>query len=468
MEYSKEQYQKFKKLESEGKTTKEISRLIGVHYETLRCWMRGNKPRCLSEKARTATLKNLKLAMKSNKKRYHKKITIPSLSKSEDFSYLLGVFFGDGSTNNGRFALKAKDRSFVLRTADCIGRLFKEPVDIKTTEQDGKTYYYIYFCSKKMTDYLETKTQDKTIIPRPVFSAPEAIKVAFLAGFFDSECSVSLHYNVPVIRLTQKNKKILLQVKKILESLGIESTLISVKNRKKGVTYFELAITSSSASMFYSKVELFEKKQHLLRSAIKSQQNLNKYGKKISRLALLNNARTGKNVTIWHYANLFGCEIGENTTIGSFCEIGKEVRVGKNCKIEAYSFIPTGVTIENNVLIGPNVVFTNDIFPRAITTSGELKYNQEWTIEKTVVKEGASVGANTTIVPGITIGQYSMVGAGSVVTKDVEPHALVYGNPARARGYVCKCGKKLGQKKPETPLCESCAKWALHKTNCTS
>jgi UDP-2-acetamido-3-amino-2,3-dideoxy-glucuronate N-acetyltransferase len=132
--------------------------------------------------------------------------------------------------------------------------------------------------------------------------------------------------------------------------------------------------------------------------------------------------RIGRGTKVWHFVNLYGCQIGENCVISSFCEIGKEVRIGDNCKIECRVFIPTGVQIEDEVFIGPSVTFTNDKYPKA---------KAEWNIARTLVKKGAAIGANSTIICGVTIGEGAMVGAGSVVTKDVAPYTLVVGNPAK-------------------------------------
>ena len=131
----------------------------------------------------------------------------------------------------------------------------------------------------------------------------------------------------------------------------------------------------------------------------------------------------GRNVHIYsaHLVNLYGCKIGDGCNIGSFVEIGRGVIIGNNCKIQAFAFIPPGVIIEDEVFIGPHVCFTNDKNPRAIG---------EWKLDKTLVKRGVSIGANCTILPGITIGENAVIGAGSVVTKDVPAGALVYGNPA--------------------------------------
>lgn len=148
--------------------------------------------------------------------------------------------------------------------------------------------------------------------------------------------------------------------------------------------------------------------------------------------------KLGKNVKIYHpdLVNLYGCQIGDNTKIGSFVEIKKSARIGKNCKIEPFAFIPEGVVLEDEVFIGPHACFINDKLPRATTTKGKLKIESDWKVAKTLVKKRASVGANATIMCGITIGKNSMIGAGSVVTKDVPPDAIVVGNPAKIIGKI--------------------------------
>jgi len=146
--------------------------------------------------------------------------------------------------------------------------------------------------------------------------------------------------------------------------------------------------------------------------------------------------KLGKNVSIWNFVNLYGCEIGDNTKIGSFVEIRRDVKIGKNCKIEAFVFIPEGVTIEDEVFIGPHVCFTNDKYPRATTSDGKLKTSNDWEKSEIIIKKGVSIGAYTTILPGVTIGEYAMIGAGSVVTKDIPPHKLALGIPAKILGDV--------------------------------
>ncbi len=141
--------------------------------------------------------------------------------------------------------------------------------------------------------------------------------------------------------------------------------------------------------------------------------------------------KLGKDVKISKFVNLYGCEIGDETKIGAFVEIQKNSSVGRRCKISSHTFVCEGVTIEDNVFIGHGVTFVNDTFPRATTPEGDLKTEQDWHVEKTVVKRGASIGSGSTILSEIVIGENAIVGAGSVVTRDVPPDTIVAGNPAK-------------------------------------
>lgn len=141
--------------------------------------------------------------------------------------------------------------------------------------------------------------------------------------------------------------------------------------------------------------------------------------------------RLGDGVKIFAFANLYGCEIGDESKIGAFVEIQKGAIIGKRVKISSHSFICEGVTIEDDVFIGHSVIFINDRYPRATTLSGKLQTSQDWQCIPTCVKQGASIGSNATILCGVTIGEQAMVGAGSVVTKDVPAGSVVVGNPAK-------------------------------------
>jgi len=142
--------------------------------------------------------------------------------------------------------------------------------------------------------------------------------------------------------------------------------------------------------------------------------------------------KLGRDVTIYNFVNLYGCEIGDGSRIGSFVEIQKGSRVGRNCKISSHTFICEGVTIEDEVFVGHNVTFINDKYPRATSVNGSLQTEADWKVVPTVVKRGASVGSGATVLCGVTIGEQAIVGAGAVVTADVSPGATVAGNPARA------------------------------------
>ena len=141
--------------------------------------------------------------------------------------------------------------------------------------------------------------------------------------------------------------------------------------------------------------------------------------------------KLGKEVEIYDFVNLYGCEIGDSTKIGTFVEIQKGSKIGKNCKISSHTFICEGVTIEDHVFVGHNVTFINDAFPRATGEHGNLKTEEDWVCVPTLVKQGASIGSSATLLCGIIVGENAVVGAGSVVTKDVPANAVVAGNPAR-------------------------------------
>jgi len=146
--------------------------------------------------------------------------------------------------------------------------------------------------------------------------------------------------------------------------------------------------------------------------------------------------KLGQGVKLSKFINLYGCEIGENTKIGAFVEIQKNATVGKNCKISSHTFICEGVTIEDDAFIGHNVAFINDTYPRATASEGQLQTEKDWKVERTLVKKGASIGSGSTILANVVIGEKAIVGAGSVVTKDVPANAIVAGNPARILRYI--------------------------------
>jgi len=142
--------------------------------------------------------------------------------------------------------------------------------------------------------------------------------------------------------------------------------------------------------------------------------------------------KLGSGVRLSKFINLYGCEVGDDTKIGAFVEIQKNARVGRRCKISSHTFICEGVTIEDNVFVGHGVTFINDSFPRATASDGNLQTESDWTVETTVVKQGASIGSGSTILSKVTIGENAIVGAGSVVTRDVPANMIVAGNPAKA------------------------------------
>ena len=154
-----------------------------------------------------------------------------------------------------------------------------------------------------------------------------------------------------------------------------------------------------------------------------------KFNEKLKRIAP--DVRLGEGVKISDFVNLYGCEIGDQTKIGPFVEIQKGAKIGKKCKIQSHTFICEGVTIEDNVLVGHSVTFINDSYPRSTTPDGNLQTSDDWQVEPTLVKKGASIGSGSTLLSKVTIGENAIVGAGSVVTKNVPANTIVAGNPAR-------------------------------------
>jgi acetyltransferase-like isoleucine patch superfamily enzyme len=148
-------------------------------------------------------------------------------------------------------------------------------------------------------------------------------------------------------------------------------------------------------------------------------------------LSIKDDVKLGKDVKLSTFINLYGCEIGDETKIGAFVEIQKNATIGRRCKISSHTFICEGVTIEDNVFIGHGVMFVNDMYPRATAPGGTLQTEQDWKVEKTLVKKGASIGTGVTVLANVTIGEDAIVGAGAVVTRDVPPRTIVAGNPAR-------------------------------------
>jgi acetyltransferase-like isoleucine patch superfamily enzyme len=145
--------------------------------------------------------------------------------------------------------------------------------------------------------------------------------------------------------------------------------------------------------------------------------------------------KLGKDVRLSKFINLYGCEIGDETKVGAFVEVQKNASIGRRCKISSHTFICEGVTIEDNVFIGHGVTFINDSYPRATTAEGELQTEKDWRVERTLVKKGASIGSGSTILANVTIGENAIVGAGSMVTRDVEANSIVLGNPAKLRRH---------------------------------
>jgi acetyltransferase-like isoleucine patch superfamily enzyme len=146
--------------------------------------------------------------------------------------------------------------------------------------------------------------------------------------------------------------------------------------------------------------------------------------------------KLGKDVKLSKFINLYGCEVGNETKIGAFVEIQKNATVGNRCKISSHTFICEGVTIEDNVFVGHGVAFINDTYPRSTTSEGQLQTEADWKVERTLVKKGASIGSGSTILSRVTIGENAIIGAGSVVTRDIPANSVAYGNPARVHRQI--------------------------------
>jgi len=152
----------------------------------------------------------------------------------------------------------------------------------------------------------------------------------------------------------------------------------------------------------------------------------------------------GQDVKIYDFVNLYGCQIGDRTKIGTFVEIQRGAKIGADCKISSHTFICEGVEIEDQVFIGHNVVFINDRFPRATNLDGSMKTDADWVLQRTLIRERAAIGSGAVILGGVTVGEGAIVGAGSVVTKDVPPGRVVRGNPARLAGWAPEYQPKMG------------------------
>jgi acetyltransferase-like isoleucine patch superfamily enzyme len=165
----------------------------------------------------------------------------------------------------------------------------------------------------------------------------------------------------------------------------------------------------------------------------------------------------GPRTRIWHQAQVReGARIGARCIVGKGAYVDLNVAIGDNVKIQNGVYVYHGVTVEDGVFLGPGAILTNDKLPRAINPDGTLKSDADWEVSPTVIRRGASIGAGAVILPGVTVGEFAMVGAGSVVTRDVPAHGLVYGNPARLYGYVCRCGQRMSQQDSHQWKCEVC------------
>jgi UDP-3-O-[3-hydroxymyristoyl] glucosamine N-acyltransferase len=165
----------------------------------------------------------------------------------------------------------------------------------------------------------------------------------------------------------------------------------------------------------------------------------------------------GPGTRIWHQVQVReGARLGANCIVGKGAYVDFDVTIGDNVKVQNGVYVYHGVTVEDGVFLGPGVILTNDKLPRAINPDGTLKTDADWEVSPTVIRRGASIGAGAVILPGVTVGESAMVGAGAVVTRDVPAHGLVYGNPARLHGYVCRCGRPLDKLDNHQWKCEVC------------
>ena len=168
-------------------------------------------------------------------------------------------------------------------------------------------------------------------------------------------------------------------------------------------------------------------------------------------------ATIGPGTRVWHQAQVReGVCLGANCIVGKGAYVDFDVSIGDNVKIQNGVFVYHGATVEEGVFLGPGVVLTNDKLPRAINPDGSLKADADWEVSPVVIRRGASIGARAVVLPGVTVGEFAMVGAGAVVTRDVPAYALVFGNPARHHGYVCRCGRPLSRLEDGAWKCEVC------------
>ena len=168
--------------------------------------------------------------------------------------------------------------------------------------------------------------------------------------------------------------------------------------------------------------------------------------------AVASDVKLGANVKLGKFINLYGCTIGDNTKVGAFVEVQKNAQIGNNCKISSHSFICEGVEIQDNVFVGHNVTFINDLYPKATTAFGAMQVEDDWAVVKTVIKQNASIGSSSTILCGVVVGEHAIVGAGSVVTKDVQPYCIVAGNPARVLRFIKENDNESAISESQSPV----------------